>query len=528
MRKGKTVKNRISRRDFLKMSAVTGAVAASGSLFVPQIVRAQATNPQGLASHVTIGNTSIQSNLNPYGFVYFQARQIYDTLIDTTASGELIPGLATEWNQVDPQTLEIKLRDDVFFSNGQRFTAESVRFTLEFLRSQIAETFFAFYAPISDLVLAPPNPLLDGNSIEVIDDTNLVVRTNRPDPIIAKRLSRLFILSSDYMTSSGNNLGTDAVGTGYLKLVDFAPGERVDFETWEGNWRGNLPIQTATYVAVGDLRTALESGDIDVAQSMPPDIARRMEQSGDWKISQNPALATGLINFVPETHEALQDVRVRRALNLAINKQEFNDVVLAGFGEVANDQMLIPGLSGYNEDLETTPYDPDEARRLLAEAGYADLSLSMVAPNTARVQAEAITGYLRSIGVDMTLDTPDSNAIINEVSNGTEYNMVYWESNFVTLSDWSQAALPFMIPALVQRHIENERFYELHEQVSEATSEEERDQIIEDIATLMSEDAAAIILSWKQFFYVHTPRIESLPFHLDTSPRIEDIRMTTA
>ncbi len=522
------MKNKISRRDFLKLGAVTGAVAASGNLFIPQLARAHAPHLQQFASHVNIGNTSIQSNLNPYGFVYFQARQVYDTLIDVTASGELIPGLATEWNQVDPQTMEIKLRDDVFFSNGQRFTAESVRFTLDFLRSQIADNFFAFYAPISDLILAPPNPLLDGDSIEVIDDTNLVVKTNRPDPILAKRLSRLFILSSDYMTSSDNDLGTGAVGTGYFKIADFAPGERVDFETWDGNWRGELPIKTATYVAVGDLRTALESGDIDVAQSMPPDIARRMAESGDWKISTNPALATGLINFVPETNEALQDVRVRRALNLAINKQEFNDVILAGFGEVANDQMLLPGLAGYNEDLETTPYDPDEARRLLEEAGYADLSLSMIAPNTARVQAEAITGYLQSVGINMTLDTPDSNAIITEVSTGTEYNMVYWESNFVTLSDWSQAALPFMIPAMVQRHIENDRFYELHEQVGAAATEAERDEIIEDIATLMSEDASAIILSWKQFFYIHTPRIESLPFHLDTSPRIQDIRMTTA
>lgn len=522
------MKNKISRRDFLKLSAAAGAMAASGNLLVPQIARAYAPNLQELATHVTIGNTSIQSNLNPFGFVYFQARQIYDTLIDVTASGELIPGLATEWNQVDPQTLEVKLRDDVFFSNGQRFTAESVRYTLEFLQSQIAENYFAFYLPISDLLLAPPNPLLDANSIETIDDTNLVIKTTRPDPILPKRLSRLFILSSDYMTSSDNNLATDAVGTGYLKLADFAPGERVDFETWEGNWRGNLPIQTATYVAVGDLRTALESGDIDVAQSMPPDIARRMAENGDWKISTNPALATGLINFVPETNPALQDVRVRRALNLAINKQEFNDVILAGFGEVANDQMLIPGLSGYNEDLETTPYDPDEARRLLEEAGYADLSLSMIAPNNTKVQAEAISGYFQSVGINMTLDTPDANAIITEVSEGTEYNMIYWQSNFVTLSDWSQAVLPFMIPAMVQRHIENERFYELNDQVATATSEAERDQVIQDIATLMNEDASAIILSWEQFFYIHTPRIESLPFHLDTSPRIQDIRMTTA
>jgi peptide/nickel transport system substrate-binding protein len=463
--------------------------------------------------------------LNPFGFVYFQARQIYDTLIDITADGQLLPGLATEWNAADPQTLEIKLRDDVFFSNGERFTANSVKYTLEFLQSQIAENFFAFYVPITDLVLAPPSPLLDENSLEIIDDTNLVIRTTRPDPILPIRLSRLFILSEQYMTESGNDMTTGGVGTGYFKVADFSPGERIDLETWEGNWRGSLPIQTATYVTVGDLRTALESGDIDIAQSMPPDIARQMAESDDWNVSTNPALATGIIDFIPDTNPALQDVRVRQALNLAINKQEYNDIILGGFGEVATGQLLPPGFAGYNDSLEAFPYDPEEARRLLEEAGYADLSLTMLAPNTARAQAEAITAYYQAIGIDMTLETPDSNAVISEAMGGTEYNMIFWESNYVTLGDWSQAVTPFTISESVQRHFDNDDFYALNKQILAATTEEERVTLVEEIAALMNEEAAAVFLSWKQFFYVHTTRLDALPFNLDTSPRIHAIEM---
>ena len=518
----------ISRREFLKLSTASAAFALGSQFVLPQVAQASNLRSNHLASHVTIGNSSIQATLNPYGFVYFQARQVYDTLIDITADGELIPSLATEWNRVDTQTLEIQLRDDVFFSNGERFTANSVKFTMDFLRSQIAENFFSFYLPITDMLLAPPNPLLDENSIEVIDDTRLIVRTTRPDPILATRLSRLFILSEEYMTASDNNLSSDAVGTGYFKIADFIPGERADFETWDGNWRGSLPIQTATYVAVGDLRTALESGDIDIAQSIAPDITREMSENDAWTVSQNPALATGIIDMIPDTHPALQDVRVRRALNLAINKQEYNDIVLGGYAEVATGQLLPPGFTGYNDDLEAFPYDPEEAIRLLDEAGYSDLSLSLLAPNTVRSQAEVIAGYLQAVGVNIELNTPDSNTIISEVQTGTEYNLLLWESNYVTLGDWSQAVNPFTISALVQPHIDSEEFYALNDQITAAETIEERTALVEDIAALMNEEASVIFLSWNSFTYVHTSRIASLPFNLDTSPRIYAIEMEEA
>lgn len=521
------MRNNMSRRDFLKLGAVSSAITLGGNILTPFISAADALKQQNLASHVTIGNTSVQANLNPYGFIYFQARQIYDTLIDVTADGQLIPSLATEWNRVDDQTLEIKLRDDVFFSNGEQFTSNSVKFTIDFLRSQIAENFFAYFVPISDLVLGPPSPLFDDDSIEIIDDYNLVIRLTRPDAILEKRLSRLFVLSEQYMTESGNDMSSGAVGTGYFRIADFAPGERIDFETWEGNWRGSLPIQTATYVTVGDLRTALESGDIDIAQSLPPDIARDLVDSGDWLVSQQPALATGIINLIPDTHPAMDDPNVRRALNLAINKQEYNDIILAGFGVPTNGQLLPPGFDGHDESLEGFPYDPEEARRLLSEAGYNNLQLSMLAPNTARVQAEALTAYFQAVGVNVALETPDSNTVISEVSNRTDFNMVFWDSNYVTLGDWSQAAIPFTFSPN-QPHIGNERFYELNSQIVTAGDPVERTQLIQEVARLMNEEASVVFLSWKDFYYIHTPRIQSVPFNLDTSPRIYAIEMTTS
>ncbi|NDJ84908.1 MAG: ABC transporter substrate-binding protein [Chloroflexi bacterium] len=524
---------KMNRRDFLRLTAATAGALATGytgyAATSPQQALASMARRQNLASHVTIGNTSIQPNLSPFYFTYFQSRQIYDTLIEVTADGQLIPGLATEWNRVDPQTLEITLRDDVFFSNGDRFTARSVAYSLEFLMTVGVENVAQYAIPLTDLVLFPPQfSLFNNESIEIIDDTRMLVRTTRPDPILERRLSRFFILSEQYMSDTDGDLVTQAAGTGYFKVAEFVPGERIDFETWEGNWRGEYPIQTATYVRVGDLRSALESGDIDIAQNLPPDVARSMADSGDWNVSSKPSYATEIVSMIPSTHEALQDERVRRALNLAIDNEAYNEVILSGFGTPTTGQLLQPGMDGYNPDLEGFGYDPEEAIRLLREAGHANLELSMLAANTIRTQAEVIASFLESVGVRINLETPDSGTVISEVRGGTEKNLILWNAFYTTLQDWSQAMVGLVNQAPEsQRHIDSDEFYALNAQISMATDKETRNELIRQAAQLMHDEASLIFLSWVETFYVHSKDIESVPFNLDNSPQIYAIEKQT-
>jgi len=522
--------NQLSRRNFLKLGAAAAGVFATGQAFsAPQHALAGALNSQTLASHVTIGNTSIQSNLNPFYFTYFQSRQIYDTLIDVSATGELIPGLATEWNRVDPQTLEITLRDNVLFSNGEQFTADSVAYTLNFLRTVGVNNMGTYAIPVTDLVLFPAFiSLFDDNSIEVVDDTHLVVRTTRPDAILEKRLSRLFIISEQHMTETDGDLVTNAAGTGYFRAAEFVPGELLELETWDGNWRGSHPIQSATYVRVGDPRAALESGDIDVAQSISPDVARTLVDSGNWVVTSKPALGTEIVSMIPDTHEALQDERVRRALNMAIDKVAYNEIIQGGFADPTTGQLLQPSMDGYNENLEAFPYDVAEARRLLEEAGYTDLTLTMAAPNTLRAQGETIASFLEAIGVNIELETPDSGSLIAEVTGGTDRNLILWNAYYTTLQDWSQAMVG-LAPGSpgAQRHFDNDDFYGLNMQISLAGDLETRNDLIQQAATLMNDQAAVIFLSWQQFYYVHTPKISALPLNLDNSPRLYAVEMQT-
>lgn len=520
---------KLSRRGFMKMSAAAaGAFAGSQLWSAPQSVMATA-HRQSLASHVTIGNTSLQPNLNPYYFTYFQSRQLYDTLIDVDANGNLIPGLATEWNRVDAQTVELKLRDDVFFSNGERFTANSVAVSLQHLLTVGVNNLALYGIPLTDFQLFPPQfALFNEESIEVIDDTNVVVRATRPDAILENRLARFWMLSEQFLNEFDGELTTEAAGTGYFRVVEFLPGERIELERWEGNWRGDYPIQTATYVRVGDVRSALESGDIDIAQNLPPDIARTLESRDEWNVSAKPSLATEIISMIPTSHEALLDVRVRKALTMAIDKDAYNEIVQGGFATPTTGQLLRPEMDGYNDELERLPYDPNEAIRLLQEAGYANLELDFAAPNTLRAQAEVLAGFFESIGVRINLETPDSGTLIGEIRAGTERDLILWNTFYTTLQDWSQAMVG-LAPQdpNAQRHIASDEFYQLNAQINMEGDPEARNALIRDASRLLNEEASVIFLSWMDTWYVHTSRIDAIPFNLDNSPRIYEIEMRT-
>lgn len=526
--------NILSRRNFLRLGGVAAAGLALGptGLLRPGLA---AQSDAALASHVTIGNTSIQPNLSPYFQAYFQSRQIYDTLIETTADGQVVPGLAVEWNRAEPTVLEVKLRDGVFFSNGERFTSASVAFTMNHLMTVGMANIRDYQIPLTDLNLLPvfgaggtmlAPPLFGADAIEIIDDLNLVIRTTRPDPLLEKRLSRLFILSEQYMTESEGNLATGAVGTGYFRVASFVPGERIEFETWEGNWRGSYPIQTATYVVVGDPRTALESGDIDIAQSLSPDIARLLVDSGAYVATSKPALSTEIIRFFPANNPALQDVRVRRALNLAFNAEEYAEFIRSGFGSPTTGQLLQPGMDGYNDALTGYPYDPDQARALLAEAGYPNLDLTLGAPNTVRAEAEVVASYLEAVGVRVSLETADTGTIILEMLTGTQRHMIMAGAQYSTLGDWSQAMValdPTTLPPGAPVEFDNDRFVELNQAIKLAPTAEERNALIRENAQLMYDEAAVLFMAWVDFYFIHTPAVRSLTLNLDNSPQIFSI-----
>lgn len=288
---------------------------------------------------------------------------IYGQLLRPTPDGSFEPDLATKATVVDPQLIEIELRENVTFSDGTPFDAEAVKFSIERNKATDGPQFSPELKEISD--------------IEVIDPHNLRIRFRTPVAgAFYPSLAGLdtIIVSPTAAQAPGADLDKNSVGAGPFKLVSFEPGKRLVLEKSSSYWDAdNIDLGGIeyTHLAPGpQVINALGSHQLDMA-IVALDQVGTAERFGYEVTTFTPP--TSLI-YAPvcKTTKPFDDVRVRQALNYAIDREALNDVVYQGLGEPAwgllpDDHALFPkNLKGYYE------HDPRKAKKLLAEAGFAD------------------------------------------------------------------------------------------------------------------------------------------------------------
>jgi len=346
------------------------------------------------AQSVTIAMAATANTIDPH----FQnttpnnsvINAIYDRLVERTADGKLVPSLAVSWKTLSPKVWEFKLRDGVKWHNGSDFTADDVLFTIE----RIPEV--------------PNSPgRYDGylravDKVEVVDRLTLRIHTKEVAPLLPNNLNNVSIVSREATktaTTADFNSGKAAIGTGPYKLVRYVPGERVDFARNEDWWGGTPAWKQASirFIPNAGARTAaLLSGSVDLIDGVPSnDIARLKTSSGVSVFSVggfrsvfvmlNHISPNGGTNVADASGKPLQsnpfhDIRVRRALSVAIDRNALAQKIMLDTVEPTG-QFLPPGTPGYASSVGIPKYDPAEARRLLAEAGYPDgLTLTLHTP----------------------------------------------------------------------------------------------------------------------------------------------------
>lgn len=293
---------------------------------------------------------------------YYQA--VYDTLIRVQPDGSYIPSLATEWTYDDAKTaLTLTLRDDVTFTDGSTLDSEVVAANLERFGGEGGSdsTMLAALA-----------------SVDTPDDTTVVLNLSRPDPALIYSLSNSagFIGSLDAIEAG--TIGTDPVGSGpyVLDAAATTVGSLYTFDRTEDYWGDDLPYDTIELQPIQDTAArinALLSGQVNGALLSNASSGQEAEAAGFTHIPSEIDFH-GIFIFDREGVDvpALGDERVRQAMNHAIDRDLL--VEKAMFGEAtATDQIWAKGTLGFNEDYEDYyDFDPDKARALLAEAGYAD------------------------------------------------------------------------------------------------------------------------------------------------------------
>lgn len=347
---------------------------------------------------ISYGNP-YKANGTPSNFVWLG---IFDALTRLDPDGNLVPALATSWENIDPNTWSFTLRRGVTFSNGAPFTADDVAGAIDWLNT------------VEGRRSIIGNEVRGVTGAEVVDDHTILIRTDPPDAILPSRLNAMFIIESDAWSELGPDAyAKDPPGTGSFTVTDW--GDRsgvVRMEARRDSWRPphvdrirmpNLPDSAARI-------QALMAGQIDIAGNINIDDIELVESMGFKTVS---APIFGVMSMAFRLEEGrdtpLRDVRVRQALNYAVDKQTIAAALLLG--------MTIPGgqpagtkTFGHNPEIEPYPYDPDKARALLAEAGYPDGFDLTFAVMVERVPGDSaiyqtVANYLAQVGVRLELQS---------------------------------------------------------------------------------------------------------------------------
>lgn len=335
------------------------SLAISPPAIANDLRAAVATFPPGLGNPFTGAN-------QPGSEIWMS---IYDTLVMLDWGKGAHPGLALSWRMEAPNRWVFQLRPDVVYHSGKSFTAADVVGVFDVLKSPASAGYLISVEAHNVAAVKARDPL------------TVEIETRTPDAILPRRLATVMMIDPALWTAVGaDTYAREPIGTGPYRLVSWGPANKAaDLEANPRSWRAPKAVNKLSYRVIAEQNAriqALLSNQIDLATGLQvEDIDDLRARGFRTHVRPNPQLKSIALRTVRDGDHPLLDVRVRRALNHAVDKGAIADVMMEGH-VTAVGQGAAPGLTGYNPDVAPYRYDPERARALLAEAGY-DKGLSL-------------------------------------------------------------------------------------------------------------------------------------------------------
>ena len=346
-------------------------------------------------------------------------RNIYDGLVTRKTDGTVVPEIAESWENPEPTIWEFKIRDGIKFHDGTELTVEDVKFTFDRILKEGAmegET-----SPRQGLL----GPLQE---VEIVGDDVVRFILAEPYPILLAMLPHQQIVSKAYVEAVGSEIATRPMGCGPFKFVEGSIDERIVLERFEDYYGGSpeippvgpAPAKRVIFEFMPEVSTrvaALQGGDVHIIHAIPPDMVATLES--DPNIEVKTVDGTRMHMFEMNVNMApFDDVRVRQALNYAIDMEAIVENVLLGYGTAVSGPLLPHGFAVHPE-LQPYGYDPDKARELLAEAGYAGgFELVIDTSDELKDVVYAAASMLTEVGIDATVRTWDWAVLIEQLLAG--------------------------------------------------------------------------------------------------------------
>jgi peptide/nickel transport system substrate-binding protein len=364
------------------------------------------------ARDLTIALSSNVNTLDPFksttvGTDLSVAAHIYTPLVDRGPDLKLRPGLATKWEAVGDTVWRFTLREGVTFSNGEKLDAEAVKWNVErVLDPKTAARNKPWFAAITE--------------VRVISPTVVEFVTKNAYPDLPDQMS-MFLLMPPKWTEQ-NNPSVAALGSGPYELVRFASGDRIELKARKDYWGEKPAFDNLTFRIIPEDASriaALLTGDVDLITTFPTSELKRIKESGKADAGSITGTRGMFVKLNALKAPFKDNPKLWRALNLAIDRKAINDGLLDGLAEVSACQPLSPVYFGFNPDLKPVPYDPAQAKKLLAEAGFPNgLDIELEVPTgrylLASDIAQVIASQLGEVGVRVKLTELEFGAFMNK------------------------------------------------------------------------------------------------------------------
>lgn len=369
---------------------------------------------------------------------------IYEALVVFDENSVLQPLLATDWEAIDDLTWEFTLREGVKFHDGSDLTAEAVKASFDrLLDPDVASPRLFLFSMLEEVV--------------IVDDYTVQFVTQFPFAPLPAHLAHsggaiisLDAIEADYEEmAAGNEAGTylaeNPSGTGFFKLESWEPGNQLKLVRNEDYWGENAKLDSVTFKVVPESLTRLselETGFAHIADPVEPSDISRVEGMDNARMDITSVTVLAYIGYNLDK-EPYDDVRVRQAISMAINKED----IIAGAYEgtaIPAGGPIAPGVFGYDPNVEGLPYDKEMAAELLAEAGYEDGFSTTIwtNDNPVRIQiAEYVQSELRDLNIEVEIEVVEWGAYLDGTAAGDHEMFILGWSTPTLDADYAVYAL---------------------------------------------------------------------------------------
>lgn len=474
-------------------SGSSGGGEATGEIVIMQGVDANTLDP-------LLRNATPEFTINVHVFDMFLSRNS-ETL-------EILPNIVESWETIDDLTWEFKLVEGAMFHDGTPVNAEAAVFTFERAsQEQIGE---------AGRVQSIANQI-GYESAEAVDEYTFRVTTTKPAAIFPDLLVSFEICPpSVYEDDSAENLAFVAqnpIGSGPYTFVEWVRDDHITLEANPDYWGTPPSIQTVIVRPVPELTArvvALQNDEANIIVNVAPDVVDQVEEGENTRISQVTGGRNIFIGIRCGT-PPFDDVRVRQALNYAIDWDTIKDALLAGYGERTRTIVNPPN---ENMEIEAYPYDPDRARELLAEAGVDGLEIAMHAPSGRYIQdaqlAEAIAQYFGDVGITIDLQVLEWSVYAGELlaGDGSELNPLFFLGLGSPFSGEQELFYVHPTYSLNFTQWENQEYVDLFDQLNQSVDPDERKELMDQLQVIVMDECPWVWLWHQVDFYGASANLE--------------------